>query len=245
MRIGILQCGQSPEPLREELGDYPSMFTTLLAGRGFEFAVWHVEAMDFPDNVSDADGWLLTGSKHGVYEDHPFIPPLEAFIRDAYAAGIPQVGICFGHQILAQALGGRVIKHPAGWSVGLQEYDFNGQTTRLNAWHQDQVVDLPPGARVIAGNDFCENAAMVIGDKALGIQAHPEFTGAVIRGLIRHRGNAVPDDKLARAEAHLNDATDARSIADRIEAFFKQHRVPEDQSISDEQGEDQPAEGRV
>lgn len=226
MRIGILQCGQSPAELKAELGDYPDMFVRLLAERGFDFRVWHVEAMEFPDDVHQADGWLLTGSRHGAYEDHTFIPPLEAFIRRAYAAGVPQVGICFGHQIIAQALGGRVVKHPLGWAVGTQDYDFEGQRITLNAWHQDQVVALPPDARVIGRNEHCEVAALAYGDRAWSVQAHPEFDDAFIQGLMDTRGKGVvPDALLGQAARGMGAPKDAGLIADRIEAFFKAPRA--------------------
>lgn len=225
MRIGILQCGQSPAQLKDELGDYPDMFMRLLAGRGFDFRNWHVEAMEFPDSVDAADGWLLTGSRHGTYEDHAFIPPLEDFIRHAYGTGVPMVGVCFGHQIIAQALGGKVVKHPLGWAVGPQDYDSCGRNMRLNAWHQDQVVELPDDARVVARNDFCENAALVYGDRVFSLQAHPEFDDAFIRGLIEHRARGlVPDDLQAEAIARTGRGTDAMELADRIEAFFRQPR---------------------
>lgn len=226
MRIGILQCGQSPAELKAELGDYPDMFVRLLAERGFDFRVWHVEAMEFPDDVHQADGWLLTGSRHGAYEDHTFIPPLEAFIRRAYAAGVPQVGICFGHQIIAQALGGKVVKHPLGWAVGTQDYDFEGQRITLNAWHQDQVVALPPDARVIGRNEHCEVAALAYGDRAWSVQAHPEFDDAFIQGLMDTRGKGVvPDALLGQAARGMGAPKDAGLIADRIEAFFKAPRA--------------------
>ncbi|MCO6361947.1 type 1 glutamine amidotransferase [Paracoccus sp. 08] len=226
MRIGILQCGQSPAQLKRDLGDYPDMFVRLLAGRGFDFTTWHVEGMEFPQDIHDADGWLLTGSRHGAYEDHAFIPPLEDFIRRVHDAGVPMVGICFGHQIIAQALGGTVVKHPGGWAVGAQDYDFGGQPVTLNAWHQDQVVTLPPGAHVAGRNAFCENAALIYGDRAFTVQAHPEFGDDFIQGLMDTRAKGVvPDDLLAGAAARMGQADGASLLADRIEAFFKQPRA--------------------
>lgn len=225
MRIGILQCGQSPDQLKQDQGDYPDMFVRLLGGRGFDFKTWHVEAMEFPDDVHDADGWLLTGARHGVYEDHPFIQPLEDFIRRAYDEQVPMVGICFGHQIIAQALGGTVVKHPRGWAVGAQDYDFDHGKETLNAWHQDQVVSLPPDAQVVARNEFCENAALIYGDRAFTVQAHPEFQDSFVRGLMETRAKGVvPQELLAQAEGRMGQA-DSSGLADRIEAFFKQPRA--------------------
>ena len=226
MRIGILQCGQAPAELKQDMGDYPDMFVRLLDGRGFEFRNYHVEAMEFPASVLDADGWLLTGSRHGAYEDHAFIPPLERFIRDAYDAAVPLVGICFGHQIIAQALGGTVVKHPGGWSVGTQDYDFDGETVRLNAWHQDQVVVLPKDAQVAGRSAFCENAALIYGDRAYTVQAHPEFSDGFIQGLMDKRGQGVvPQPLLDQASARMGEPKGSAAIADRIEAFFKQPRA--------------------
>ncbi|MDO5657233.1 MAG: type 1 glutamine amidotransferase [Paracoccus sp. (in: a-proteobacteria)] len=228
MRIGILQCGEAPEELQEKLGDYPDMFTSLLADRGFDFTIWHVEAGQFPGGIHDADGWLLTGSKHGAYEDHDWIPPLEDFIRAAYAAEVPLVGICFGHQIIAQALGGKVEKYAGGWSVGAQDYDFEGRPIILNAWHQDQVTKLPPDAQVAGRSAFCDNAALVYGTRAFTVQAHPEFTDDFIAGLIEHRGGAVPDNLIDGARARMGASRDSKLMADKIEAFFKLPRAIQD-----------------
>ncbi|MFN3825243.1 MAG: type 1 glutamine amidotransferase [Pseudorhodobacter sp.] len=222
MLIGILQTGAAPDQLRQETGDYPDMFRQLLADQGFAFRTWHVEVMEFPPDIHAADGWLITGSRHGAYEDHPFIPPLETFIRDAYAAHVPVVGICFGHQIIAQAMGGRVEKYGAGWSVGPTDYDFNGETITLNAWHRDQVTRAPEAAQVIARNDFCENAALLYDDRILTVQAHPEFQPAFIDGLMRTRGpGLVPDPLMQAARARLSDPLDTGTIAQRIGDFFR------------------------
>ena len=226
MRIGILKCGQSPEIIRAEFGDYDTMCEKLLDGRGFEFQSWHVEAMDFPASVHEADGWLLTGSRHGAYEAHPFIAPLEAFIREAYEAEVPLVGICFGHQLIAKALGGTVVKSPKGWSVGAQDYDFGGETISLNAWHQDQVVTLPRDARVLGESSFCNYAALIYGDRALTVQAHPEFSDAFLQGLIDHRSKGIVAPELvAAAEQRMGGARHSLLLADRIEAFFKLPRL--------------------
>lgn len=229
MKIGILQTGQAPDALKPQTGDYPDMFHRLLADQGLTFQTWHVEAMEFPASVHDAEGWLITGSRHGAYEDHPFIRPLEQFIRDAYAAGVPVVGICFGHQIMAQAMGGKVQRHEGGWAVGPTDYDFGGETVTLNAWHRDQVVEPPPGAKVLASNDFCKVAALGYGDTMFSLQAHPEFRSEFVDGLMRTRGpGLVPDEVMARARERLDAPLSAPAIAGRIAAFFKMPRQRRD-----------------
>ncbi len=227
MKIGILECGHTMPEVEAKHGTFPTMFARLLRHGNFTFASYDVEFMEFPDSVEDCDGWLLTGSKHGAYEDHAFIPPLEDFIRAAYAKGVPMVGICFGHQIIAQALGGHVEKFKDGWALGLSEYQFEGLgTLKLNAWHQDQVTRRPEGATPIASNAFCENAALVYGKKALTLQPHPEFGGEIIADYARiRRGTGTYPDAMmdaAHARAALPDNNDdaARQIAE----FFTQPR---------------------
>ncbi|MCJ8140292.1 type 1 glutamine amidotransferase [Falsirhodobacter halotolerans] len=224
MRIGILQTGDAPPEIVPDTGDYPDMFMRLLADRGFTFRTWRVLDGDFPTDVHQADGWLITGSKFGVYEDHAFLPPLRTFIRDAYAARVPMVGICFGHQIIAQALGGVVEKFAGGWSIGRTEYRFGDETLSMNAWHQDQVTTRPEGAEVIGQSDFCANAALIYDDRALTVQAHPEFDDTVVRGLLVSREDVVPTEDLDRARRSLGQPNDAARIATQIADFFHKPR---------------------
>lgn len=226
MKIGILQTGLAPEMLRAEFGEYPDMFARLLEHKGFTFATYRVVEGQFPALATECDGWLITGSRHGTYEDHPWIPPLEQLIREAFAAHVPVVGVCFGHQIVAQAMGGKVEKFGGGWAVGAQEYDFGGQMLRLNAWHQDQVVTVPEGAKVVASNDFCTNAALLYDTHAFTVQGHPEYGSDFIEGLMRTRGKGVvPDALLADAASKLSLPPDSRKMADQIADFFKQVRA--------------------
>lgn len=222
MKIGILMTGHALPSLIDRRGDYDAIFAEMLAGHGFAFDNYAVVDGQFPTNAEAADGWLITGSKHGAYEEHDWIPPLEALIREIAAAGRPLVGVCFGHQIIAQALGGKVVKFPGGWSVGRQAYKIEGEVLSMNAWHQDQVVEAPPGAQVIGRSDFCENAALAIGDTILTIQPHPEFDADILSAIAEERGRGVvPEALLERAKSDLDLPTDRMAFADRIARFFK------------------------
>ena len=166
---------------------------------------------ELPANPTDADIWVITGSKHGAYEDHDWIPPLEDFIRSCHAANVPMVGICFGHQIIAQALGGTVRKSTKGWGLGVHDYQVVEWPTELgqapdgvhvHAVHQDQVEELPAGAQRIATSEFCENAALWYPGFAVTFQGHPEFGNDFIVDLVSaRRGTAFPE---ADADSALN-----------------------------------------
>ncbi|MBC6443350.1 MAG: type 1 glutamine amidotransferase [Rhodobacteraceae bacterium] len=232
MRIGILQTGPVPGELVPKFGQYGDMFRRFLSGHGFNFRVYDVNATELPAAPDECDGWLITGSKYGVYEHHPWIAPLENHIRAVHIARLPMAGVCFGHQIIAQALGGRVRKFSGGWSVGRVEYDFaDGRTVPLFSYHQDQVTELPEGAHASASSGFCRYAGFTIGHHITTLQPHPEFTPGYMTGLLEHRAKGViPEDMRKAALACVHEPVAGADMAARFAAFFKARTAAADRT---------------
>ena len=228
MRIGILETGAPPDPLKPAFGDYPAMFERLL-GDGFDYAVFDVPAGGFPDRPEACDAYVVTGSAAGVYDPLPWIAPLETFLRQAKGRAA-LVGVCFGHQIMAQAFGGRVVKSDRGWGVGLHTYRVldrrpwmdEAEAVSVPASHQDQVVELPPAARVIAGSDFSPFGALAYDDQpAISIQLHPEFEPAYAKALIQaRRGSRYPEAQAEAALASLDRPDDRARVGAWIRRFL-------------------------
>ena len=204
MKVAILETGRPPGTLAHEFGDYPAMFINLL-GEGFEAERFDVEAGELPDpGVHEA--CLITGSPAGVYEPLPWIAPLLDFIRSARDAKM--VGICFGHQAMAEALGGKVEKSSKGWGAGLHRYRVMHSEPWIDAVaevavpasHQDQVVVQPPNSTVTVASDFTPYAGLAWKDRpAISFQFHPEFSPAFAKALIEKRYDIVPEPDAAIA----------------------------------------------
>jgi GMP synthase-like glutamine amidotransferase len=231
MKIGLLETGEPPQPLQSEFGRYATMFQNLL-GPGHDYAVYDVQAGALPAHPAECDAYLVTGSAAGVYDGLPWIAPLKAFLVEVDRQ--PLVGVCFGHQVMAEAFGGKVVKSDKGWGVGLHAYDIaetqpwmDGQgasKVAVPASHQDQVVVIPPAARAVAGSAFTPAGILVYEDRpAISMQFHPEFDPAYARALIEsRRGSRFTDAEADAAVASLDHANDRARVAGWIEAFLAQ-----------------------
>jgi len=235
MRIGILVCDHLPDDFLPIAGEFDVMFRKLLAQEDdLEFvSYWAIDG-ELPARVDECDAYLITGSHSGAYEDEPWIHGLKAFIVKLHEARRKTVGICFGHQIIAQSLGGRVEKADIGWGLGvktakvIKEYEWMTPalpTYDLILSHQDQVLDLPAGAQLIATNAYCPNSAYVIDDFMLGMQAHPEIEHDFIRYIMESRRDMLHSQDLDADFASLDNDVDAPTIAQWIGNFLRgKHR---------------------
>lgn len=229
MKIGLLETGEPPESLQPAFGRYAAMFQDLL-GPGHAYAVYDVQAGVLPADPAECDAYVVTGSSAGVYDDLPWIAPLKAFL---VATDQPLVGVCFGHQVMAEAFGGKVVKSDKGWGVGLHRYDVvepqpwmdlerDLARVAVPASHQDQVIVIPPTARAVAGSAFTPAGVLVYGDRpAISMQFHPEFDPAYARALIEaRRGSRFTDAQADAAIASLAESNDRVRVGAWIEAFL-------------------------
>ncbi|MEM1390905.1 MAG: type 1 glutamine amidotransferase [Pseudomonadota bacterium] len=234
--LTIVETGQAPESIRSDWPDYPIMFQTLLEPHldGWDYSSVRLSQGEALPDPASLDAILITGSPAGVYDDEAWMAPLMDFIRWATAAETPQIGICFGHQAIAHALGAQVGKSGKGWGIGRHVYDVvepqDWMGTEppadfsLGVSHQDQVQSLAPGADLVARSDFCEFAAIAYpAAKAISFQGHPEFTPDFNCSLYGVRkGTVLPTDFVNAAEESLQTPVDNDLVGSWMAAFLKE-----------------------
>jgi GMP synthase-like glutamine amidotransferase len=229
-RVGVLETGEPPGDLAERFGDYPSMFARRLGETAFDFVRFDVRAGRLPAAADDCAAYIVTGSPAGVYDPYPWIGALRGFLVAAKGRAA-LVGVCFGHQIMAEAFGGTVVKSPKGWGLGLHGYAVRRPSGWMEpvpdfavpASHQDQVVVPPPSAQVAAGSDFTPNGMLIYDDQpAISIQLHPEFEPGFAKALIETRRGAVfPEAQADRAMASLDAPNDCARVGGWIADFLR------------------------
>jgi GMP synthase-like glutamine amidotransferase len=223
MNLAILETGRPPPALQDRFEPYPAMFEHLL---GLEAKSYDVQAGDFPAQPGDHDAYLVTGSAAGVYDPLPWIRPLEDFLRAAKGKA-KLVGICFGHQVMAEAFGGHVEKSIRGWGVGLQRYEIvvrapwmdDAAAIDIPVSHQDQIVVQPPHTHILARSDFSPFGMLAYEDQpAISMQFHPEFERNFAKALIESRRDRLPDPDAAIAS--LDQPDDRQRVAGWIRNFL-------------------------
>ena len=234
--IGILVVGEPPAELAGRFPGYGTMLEELLhaADGALTFRQYDVRAGQRPAAPDAHDGWLITGSRHAAYEDLPWIHWLAGFIRELDARKIPLVGICFGHQLIARALGGEVVKAPQGWGVGVHEAGITAPAPWIDddatgfdilMTHQDQVTVLPDGAEVLASAPYCPVGAYRVDDHLFCVQGHPEFVAPLSAYLAEKRRERIGDDVVDAALASLDRPLDHADVVDWIGRFYRLDRA--------------------
>ena len=196
----------------------------------WQLSVFQVESGVFPDDPAEFDGLLITGSPASIHDDFAWIPTLKQLIVEAFSAGQPIFGACFGHQAIAEALGGKVGANPGGWVFGavevasLERPDWAAELDDrfiLYAAHKEQVETLPKGAETIASGPGCPHAGYRIGDKLYTTQYHPEMEHGFIKALTEELRGELPDDVVEGALASLKDHADGMRYAESVARFFE------------------------
>ena len=232
MKLTLIQPTDVPEPLRAKFGPYSAMFHRMFAGQNFEFeTVRLADGQPLPDPAG-LDAVLITGSSAGVYDNHlTWMEPLRQFIRGAYATKTPMVGICFGHQIMADALGGDVRKSEKGWGLGRHVYDVRSRPAPIGGElpefaiacsHQDQVIVPPAEADVFLASEFTPNAGLAYRNgAAMSLQPHPEFDDDYTVALAQLRRGKTSDAVIDTAIASVARPSDSHEMAGYLGAFLR------------------------
>ena len=229
-KIGILEAGANRPGLAETYGTYVDFFEGYFGSHAPDvvFNAYRVYENELPRSSTDCDAYVITGSRASTYDSDPWIDNLKGFVRTT-AADRPVLGICFGHQLIAEAYGGRVAKSPKGWGVGVHDYEvYNARSWMqppldefsLLVSHQDQVTTAPANATVLAGSRFCPIGMMEIGETILTLQSHPEMSKAFVADLYETRREQIGGDTVDTALQSLERPTQQDAMAAWLLGFL-------------------------
>jgi len=229
VRVGLLLVGHVAPTSTHIAGDYPELFTALLWDSLGELVRYDLDEDRFPESVTECDGWILSPSRCSVTDAHPWIASAEDLVRELIERERPYVGICFGHQLAAQAFGAPVRRAGDGWQVGIHEYEVvdpqpwmepGDRSVALIASHEDQVMAVPENATLLLRTEGCPVAGLTFGDRAWTVQPHPEFTVDLADHLLAQRSELIGAEKVLAARATLDRTPDQAVVARWIDRFL-------------------------
>jgi len=231
MKIGLLKCCDVNDELRDISGDYDEMFACAF-GPQISFKVYDVKNGELPDQLNECEGYLITGSASSTYEKLDWIGEVEELIRRCHRERKKTVGICFGHQLIAQALDGQSALSDKGWGIACRPVAIKTPKTwmqpglesyRIPYVHQDQVQQLPSQAELLGGNDHCHYGMYMVGTHILAIQGHPEFSADYTRALENTRKDIIPADVMTEAKSSYLEGSDNEVVIQWIINFFREN----------------------
>lgn len=231
MKVGLLQCDDVVDELQAAFGNYPQMFEQALRKpiADLQMLVYDLRQLERPGDLDECDAYITTGSRHGVNDPLPWIANAEQLVRDIYRAKKPFVGVCFGHQLLAKALGARVDRAAVGWGVGVSCNEIKHKKPWMMPYqadlnllvsHQDQVLTVPDSFEVVASSEFCPNYLVMCGSHMMGLQGHPEFSVEYSRALTLFRADRIGKTRTEEAIESLSLPVDGDLMFCWIAKFF-------------------------
>lgn len=232
LRLGLLRCDDPVPELASKCGTYAEMFADVIArvDPSVHMDVFSLPDGHWPDDLDAYDGWMTTGTRASVYDDEPWIVQFADFVRELHAERRKMFGVCFGHQMIAYALGGAVRRADHGWTLGVNEWRVRQRrwwmdppldTIQLIHSHQDQVIELPPEGVVLASTQRCPIAMLAIGNHLVGMQGHVEFGPEFVGPLYESRTEMLGADAVAAAQSSLSTPCNQELVAAWMLRFFR------------------------
>ncbi|MDV7103652.1 gamma-glutamyl-gamma-aminobutyrate hydrolase family protein [Vibrio sp. TH_r3] len=234
MKIGIIVCDKLDPVLSQQFGEFADMIMATLSPHGqFEYQQYDAFQQNLPKQNDDCQGYIITGSTHDAYSDQPWVHNLIEWIKYCDQIRKPLVGICFGHQVISIALGGKVEKSNKGWGLGVSENQVHQHPTwmtpnktqlNLLVSHQDQVTELPPSTQLISSSDFCPYYMFSKGQHILTVQGHPEFSVEFEQKLLDKKRDLISDELYEKAKLSLQTEPDSSVVMKWFAEFFIQSK---------------------